>query len=80
LLAEGSNSGLRKHQLGRPLQCWLMSALPPKADIDRRDGHVRLVQKRTLARLFDHLIGRDEQVYAERHTRQQKSGKVTKAK
>jgi len=39
-----------------------MSALPPKADIDRRDGHVRLVPKgdiRTAAEffLFDHLVG-----------------------
>src|SRR5262249_57229717 len=38
-----------------------MSALPPKADIERRDGHVRFVPKadiRTAATriLFDHLV------------------------
>jgi hypothetical protein len=39
-----------------------MSALPLKADIDRRGGHVRLVPKaavsnRSKAALFDHLVG-----------------------
>src|SRR5262249_33414528 len=37
-----------------------MSALPPKADIDLRDAHVRLVPKadiRIAANLFDHLVG-----------------------
>ena len=39
-----------------------MSGLPPKADIDRRDGNVRFVPKgdiRTAAEffLFDHLVG-----------------------
>jgi hypothetical protein len=44
-----------------------MSALPPKADIERRDWHVRLVPKadlRTAANrrpLFGHLIGEREQ-------------------
>src|SRR5262245_22167416 len=43
-----------------------MSALPPKADIERRDGHVRFVPKAdscTAANsiLFDHLIGAREQ-------------------
>src|SRR5262245_39763652 len=39
---------------------WLMSALPPKADIDRRNSHVRFVPKadiRIAANLFDHLVG-----------------------
>src|SRR5262249_18758 len=38
-----------------------MSALPPKADIERRDGHVRFVPKadiRIAASLFDHLSAR----------------------
>jgi len=39
-----------------------MSALPPKADIDGRGGHVRLVPKGDIriaakAPLFDHLVG-----------------------
>src|SRR5260370_38343809 len=39
-----------------------MSALPPKADIDGRRGHVRLVPKGDIriaaeARLFAHLVG-----------------------
>src|SRR5215471_16194423 len=33
-----------------------MSAIPPKADISRREMNVRFV-KRTVARLLDHLIG-----------------------
>jgi hypothetical protein len=38
-----------------------MSALPPKADMAQRDRDVRLCQKRTLGRLFDHLVGASEQ-------------------
>jgi len=41
-----------------------MSALPPKADIERHDWHVRLVPKadfRIAADLFDHLVGGHEQ-------------------
>jgi hypothetical protein len=41
-----------------------MSALPPKADIERHDWHVRFVQKadiRIAADLFDHLVGASEQ-------------------
>ena len=43
-----------------------MSALPPKADIDRRDGHVRLVPKADICSaanctLFNHLVGGDKQ-------------------
>ena len=34
-----------------------MSALPPKADIDERDCHVRFVPKADIARLVDHLVG-----------------------
>src|SRR5262249_47933330 len=40
---------------------WLMSALPPKADIERHDWHVRLVPKadiRIAASLFDHSSAR----------------------
>src|SRR6516165_10652008 len=42
-----------------------MSALPPKADIERHDGHAALCQKRTfaleqIASLFDHLVGAGE--------------------
>ena len=44
-----------------------MSALPPKADIDRRDGHVRFVAKAaqcTAAKrcLFDHLLGAGQHI------------------
>ena len=43
-----------------------MSALPPKADIERRDGHVRFVPKADKCAaakkyLFDHLVDVGEQ-------------------
>ena len=44
---------------------WAMSALPPKADIERHDWHVRFVPKaniRIAANLFDHLVGEREQI------------------
>jgi len=34
----------------------LMSALPPKADIDQRRRHVRFVPKADIPVLFDHLV------------------------
>jgi hypothetical protein len=37
-----------------------MSALPPKADIDRQGLHVRFVPKADIAGLFDHLVGGQE--------------------
>jgi hypothetical protein len=42
-----------------------MSALPPKADIDRRDGYVRFVPidrtRRSKKSLLNHLVGAREQ-------------------
>jgi hypothetical protein len=45
---------------------WRMSALPPKADIERHDWHVRFVPLSDICSaanctLFDHLIGADEE-------------------
>jgi hypothetical protein len=34
-----------------------MSALPPKADIGRRQLDVRFVPKTDMAQLFDHFVG-----------------------
>jgi hypothetical protein len=49
------------------------SALPPKADIDRRDGYVRFVpeaavsnRSKTVA-LFDHLVGAGEHLSTSRN-------------
>ena len=38
-----------------------MSALPPKADIERHDGHVPKADTRIATDLFDHLVGAGEQ-------------------
>jgi hypothetical protein len=43
---------------------WTLSALPPKADIERQDWHVCFVPKadiRIATDLFDHLVGAGEQ-------------------
>jgi hypothetical protein len=59
---EGVELALKKRGYPAP-----MSALPPKADIRHRDGHVRFVPKadiRIAAKknpLFDHLVGGGEQ-------------------
>src|SRR5262249_30004275 len=37
-----------------------MSALPPKADIAKRDHHVRFVPKADIGCLFDHFVGTGE--------------------
>jgi hypothetical protein len=37
------------------------SALPPKADIERHDGHVPKADIRIATDLFDHLVGAGEQ-------------------
>jgi len=39
----------------------VMSALPPKADMCSATRDVRLCQKRTLARLFDDLVGASDE-------------------
>jgi hypothetical protein len=58
-------SAVGQKQTSRP--AWTMSALPPKADIEPHDGHVRFVpkaDKRAAAKvpLFDHRAGTGEQL------------------
>jgi hypothetical protein len=53
---------VRPDERGDPVEATLVSALPPKADIERHDRHVRFVPKADICSaanctLFDHLVG-----------------------
>ena len=51
-------SALGQKQTWQPVSA--MSALPPKADIDEYDRHVRFVPKADIPVLFDHLVSGGE--------------------